>query len=39
MSGRDKSANEPERTLDVCMKEEVHGIFNLYTRIFCFVVA
>jgi hypothetical protein len=39
MSGRDKSASEPERTHDVWKNEEVHGIFDLYTRIFYFVVA
>jgi hypothetical protein len=33
MSERDKSANQLVRTLDDWMKEEVHGIFYLYTRI------
>jgi hypothetical protein len=33
MSERDKAANQLERILDGWMKEEAHGISDVYTRI------
>jgi hypothetical protein len=34
MSESDKSAKQLKRTLDVSMKEEAHGISDLYKRIY-----